>query len=593
MNSMVRPLPPLADILEFNNSKTELQLDSTLSFHIYRNFTFEGVEPFLTYQCLLQGIHPTIHFGGYDTIFQDVLELSVSSSIKPPDVIILSIILEQLDFSYGQPEWRSESAQARLLELFQAAADNTTSAVIVNTFIPPYDTDYGIASGFELIERIAEVGAINQVIREFVLRNNTRFFLVDCERLARIFGEQETMDYRFWYMSRAPFKPLFLNQYALEIVKVANALKGKAKKCLVLDCDNTLWGGVVGEDQLHGIKLDRHSYPGNLFYNFQLQVLRLYRRGVIIALVSKNNENDVWEVLDHHSSCLLKREHIAAYRINWDDKASNIRGIAADLNLNLDSFVFVDDSPTECELVRTILPDVTVVQVPSKLYLLPGVLARVGFFDTLVISDEDRQRSNLYRTEVERKKTEAKMSSVDEYLASLGLVAEIRRANPLDFGRVAQLTQKTNQFNLTTRRYSAAQIANFSSNENTAVFSLCARDRFGEYGLTGVFIAFRDGNIGRIDSFLLSCRILGRSLEVVFFNRCLDQLCDSWNISEWFAQYIPSNKNEQTAGFFAKFGFSVFSVEKDNVTYHCNSNQRIISPIPYITLKEDADGNLS
>ena len=156
MNSMVRPLPPLADILEFNNSKTELQLDSTLSFHIYRNFTFEGVEPFLTYQCLLQGIHPTIHFGGYDTIFQDVLELSVSSSIKPPDVIILSIILEQLDFSYGQPEWRSESAQARLLELFQAAADNTTSAVIVNTFIPPYDTDYGIASGFELIERISE-----------------------------------------------------------------------------------------------------------------------------------------------------------------------------------------------------------------------------------------------------------------------------------------------------------------------------------------------------------------------------------------------------------------------------------------------------
>ena len=221
-------------------------------------------------------------------------------------------------------------------------------------------------------------------------QHRAQFFLVDFERIIRLLGEEKTIDYRFWYTSKALFKKDFLNAYAQEIVKIAKALKGRTKKCLVLDCDNTLWGGIIGEDGISGIKLDKHIYPDKLYYEFQQNVINLHERGIIIALCSKNNEEDVWEILDNHPSCLLKRRHVAAWRINWDDKSSNIKSIANELNLGIDSFVFVDDSPLECELVKKMLPDVTVLQVPQKLYTYPKILLHDGWFDTLHISEEDK-----------------------------------------------------------------------------------------------------------------------------------------------------------------------------------------------------------
>jgi FkbH-like protein len=398
------------------------------------------------------------------------------------------------------------------------------------------------------------------------------------------------MDYRFWYMSKAPFKQSFLNLYALEVFKIVRALKGKIKKCLLLDCDNTLWGGVVGEDGISGISLDRHSYPGNVYYDFHKQILRLHDRGVLIALVSKNNEEDVWEILERHSDCLIKRKHLSAWRVNWNDKAENIRSIAAELNLGIDSFVFVDDSPVECDLVRGLLPDVSVIQVPSKLYLLPGVLARDGLFDTLVLSAEDRIRSAMYQAETLRKQAEGTFTTLEEYLTTLGLEATIHLARLDDLARIAQLTQKTNQFNLTTRRYSVAQIEAFHHSSNAAVFSLNVSDRFGDSGLTGVLIALREGTVGKIDTFLLSCRVLGRNLETVFLDRCLVMLQKCWGVSKWFAEYIPSPKNGQTADFYSRVGFTVIQEDSAVKVYQSNSDQRQSLEISYISVKEGNDG---
>lgn len=586
-------LPSLADIIAFNNSSAELRCDQIARVSILSNFTADGIEPFLVYQCLKNGIRPTIAFGGYDTVLQDLIEMSGGGHSDQPEIIVFSIILEQLDPAYIELEWNSALAQKRLLALFQTAAEKTNALLVVNTFIPPYDADYGIATGTELTERGAEVSAINRAIRDFVRQNHQRFFLVDWERLARICGEHETMDYRFWYMSKAPFKQPFLNQYALEILKVVRALKGKAKKCLLLDCDNTLWGGVVGEDGISGIKLDPHSYPGSVYYDFQRQVLHLYGRGVILALVSKNNEEDVLEVLERHPHCLIKREHLAMWRVNWNEKTENIQSIAEELNLGTDSLVFVDDSPLECDLVGAMLPDVEVCQVPDKLYLLPRLLSRDGLFDTLAVSSEDRNRSAMYRVEAVRKQAERAFGSVEDYLATLGLELTICQAGKEDMARIAQLTQKTNQFNLTTRRYSAAQIEAFSQSGTAAVFSLNVRDRFGDFGLTGVLIAFLDGGVGRIDSFQLSCRVLGRGLETVFLNHCLDRLEERWNVSEWFAEYIPSRKNGQTANFYANAGFVAIRSDAAGTTFRCEAGTRATSPISYITVKEGTDAELS
>lgn len=586
-------LPSLPDILAFNAASSELDCDQEITITLLRNFTLEGIEPFLAWHCLQNRIRPSIRFGGYDTVLQDLMELSSSVHVGQAEVVVIALMLEQLDSRYGEPKWRADMATDLILSLFQASLDNTTALLAVNTFIPPYDADCGIAVDAELTERITEVSKINMSIRDFVYQNSSRFFLIDWERLARICGESETMDYRFWYMSKAPFKQSFLNLYAVEILKIVRALKGKAKKCLLLDCDNTLWGGIVGEEGVSGIRLDRHSYPGNIFHEFQKQVLRLHERGVLIALVSKNNVDDVMEVLDKHPDCLLKTDHLTAWRINWDDKAANIIEIAQELNLGMDSFVFVDDNPAECELVRTMLPDVEVLQVPSKLYLLPRLLARDGLFDTLSFSAEDRSRSIMYRAEAQRMEEKRTFASLDEYLASLDIVAMIRVARAEDISRIAQLTQKTNQFNLTTRRYSSSQIEAFSRSADAAVFSLSVSDRFGDSGLTGVLIAFREEGVVRIDTILLSCRILGRRIETLFLDYCLSQIQKNWSICEFAAEYIPSLKNSQAADFYDKAGFIPLPPENGVIRYRCNILSRIAQPLPYITVHGVQDARLS
>ena len=488
----------LSDMLELINS-AELSGDASgipVAFNFLRNFTIEGIEPFIQYHCLLGGLKAKITFGNYDVVHQEVLDRSSHLYRSPPDIIASALYLDTYIPDGWRAGWSADEVIISLAGLFADIAQNTDALIVVNTFVPPFYSDFGITTVKDLSSHHNEVLRLNQLIREYVLSSPARFVLADWERFVRLVGANESMDYRFWYMSKAPFKKGFLDLYALELVKVARALKGKSKKCLILDCDNTLWGGVIGEEGLHGIKLDRHSYPGNIFYEFQKSIQRLHERGVLIAICSKNNDQDVWDVLEGHPDCLLKREHLSAWRVNWSDKASNIRSLAAELNLGLDSFVFVDDNPVECGLIREMLPEVTVLQVPEKLYTYPPLLNQDGLFDTLTLSSEDRQRSQMYRNEANRKCEQAKFETLDQYLASLSLSIAVHRVKDDEVARVAQLTQKTNQFNLTTRRYSEAKIAALNSNPDWAIIRLLVRDKFGDSGLTGVLTASREGGDG-------------------------------------------------------------------------------------------------
>ncbi len=548
------------------------------SVFFLRNVTIEGIEAFLKYYLYGNGIRPVIAFGGYGTMTQDVLADDSPVFRAAPEVIVVCLMLEEFDPAYGKPGWRCDAARDRLEALFDLLASRTSATIVVNTFLMPLYSERGIAGSPDASDTTAQVASLNGFVVDYVRRKSARFCLTDWDRYLRLVGVDAGLDWRYWYIAKAPFRKAFLGIYAQELSRVLLALKGRAKKCLVLDSDNTLWGGVIGEDGLDGIKLDRNEYPGKAFYDFQTSVLHLKDRGVLVALCSKNNEADVFEVLDKHPACQLKRSHFAAWRVNWQDKATNIAALANELNLGLDSFVFVDDSPVECGLIRQMLPQVTVLPVPDKLHAYPPLLLKDGLFDTLSVTSEDRVRTAHYQSETLRNEARSDSGSLEDYLASLQTHAIVHRARADEIPRVSQLTQKTNQFNLTTRRYSERAIEEFAEGRNSAVFTLTAKDKFGDLGLVGVMIFTRTDHVGHIDTFLMSCRALGRRLESAMAAHCLDVLGTDWNIEAWEAQFVPTRKNAQVADFWPTVGFSEIGDVEGTKTYHADRTSRWDKP---------------
>lgn len=539
--------------------------------HFLRNFTIEPIEPYLKFHLLREDIQPLISFGGYDTMSQEILDPGSSINRRRPDVIVLSLLLEYLDSGCTAGKWTAKEALARLDDLMALALDNTSSLIVGNTLLTPIDLLIDDAAGDGRIDQICR---LNDRMRDLAQRNPRRIRISDwADHLVEL-GAKQAIDKRFWRLSQAPFTAGLLNRIAIDVVKHARALKGRSKKCLVLDCDNTLWGGVVGEDGAEGIALHPSALPGSAFYALQKSAMDLHGQGVLLALCSKNNEEDVWEVLDAHPHCLLKRSHLVAWRINWNNKAENIASIADELNLGIDSLVFVDDNPRECALVSEFLPDVTVIQAPENLEHYDDLLTKDGLFDTLTRSDEDRRRTQMYQEATRRQQGQSRFNDLTDYLSSLGTIAEIARPTDAELARVAQLTQRTNQFNLTTHRYSETDIREFWTNKDSAVYSMKVRDRYGDMGLTGVFIATREGTTGIIDSLLLSCRILGRQLEFAFVDQCTQMLEKLWHLDSWKAKYSPTVKNAQVSEFWDRIGFNLTEEKSGHRRYSSKTASR-------------------
>lgn len=526
-----------------------------LRISILRNYTVDSLVPLLKYYCHASSLQPVITMGDYDNIRQEILDETSHIYTERPHIIVVSVLLEHLDPACSRHDWTPAVARETLFGALEELLRRTSAMVVLNTVLAPLSAENSLGIVRQAGHRISGVQALNASIREFCHSHSDQVFVADWERMLQCTGEEQALDYRFWYMYRAPFRKDFLAHYARYIVKVGRALKGRASKCLILDCDNTLWGGVVGEEGIGGIQLDRNEYPGRCYYDFQQTVLNLISQGVIVALCSKNNEEDVWEVLDTHPHCLLKRHHLAAWRINWQNKADNIGSLAAELNLGLDSMVFVDDSSIECQTVRDFRPEVTVVQTPELLYELPRLLFGLDLFDTLTVGAEDQHRTQMYAAERERVQLREQVQSIDDYLTTLELQTEIQEAAEEDLPRVAQLIGKTNQFNLTTQRYTEGQVREFAASTDSRVFTMRAGDRFGDLGLVAVLIARRDGSEGTIDSLLMSCRALGRKLEITFVDRCLAALEKAWEVSAWRAEYRRSAKNAQVECFWDSLGF--------------------------------------
>lgn len=526
-----------------------------------RNFTVEPIELLLKRELASSDILPSCQFGGFATAEAEVTALVDASS---DEMIVLALGLEVSSPDFGHDNWDVEAACNRLLLLAREAAARSSGPLVLNTVLGPLYSLHGGAGieGQRSVE--AEVDACNLAIRELTASDPARIVLADWTLYARQLGEAGTYDRRFWYTNGAPFSRGFLARYARDIAAPLRLVAGKVRKCLVLDCDNTLWGGVIGEDGLEGIQLSEDTLPGAYYRAFQRSLLDLHARGIAIALASKNNEADVMEVLDQHPHMLLRREHLAAWRINWEDKPASLVAIAAELNLGLDAIVFVDDNPLECELVARALPHVQVLQAPEGEGLVT-LLQRCNPFEAQSVTSADRLRNDSYRENRERTQLSSEVGNLDAYKREIGTRLRVRRAGDADTTRVVQLLQRTNQFNLTTRRYDAGQVQAMQADRDVLLVCAELRDRFGDLGLIGVAVVRRIGPRAMIDSMLMSCRALGRDAELAFAGALFALIRSEWS-SRWIeAEYVASAKNGMVAEFWPRAGLGRVSDAGDGV----------------------------
>ncbi len=558
-----------------------------LGISVLRNATVEPIEPYLCYLAWRAGLRAEVRFGRYDNILQDATDPSSELWEGSADAVLVFARLEELcpDLCYRFPALDADDVRAEIERVrgfaaatLRALRGHSRAAVLWHGFETPAHPAFGIHDSQSDAGQLRAVRDLNDALRQ-TLRDDGDAYFVDLDLgLARV-GAERFYDPRTWHIGRAPYSREGLREIAEEDFKYVRALRGQAKKCLVLDCDNVLWGGVVGEDGLEGIQL-APDYPGSPYYEFQREARALYERGVILALCSKNNEDDVWQVFREHPHMILSEEHIAAARVNWDDKATNLTRIAKDLNIGLDSLVFVDDSEFEVGLVRETLPEVEVIHLPkAHAVRARELLASCGWFDTLTLSEEDRQRGLMYKAEARRRELET-TTDLATYLRSLEMRACIRLVDGATVPRVAQLTQRTNQFNLTTRRYSEADIVRLEDASDSDVLYVRLADRFGDYGIVGAAI-LRHGverpDRSEIDTLLLSCRVIGRGVEDAFLSACLE-LARQRGAASVCGRYAPTRKNRLVRDFYPERGFAMESDEGEETIYAFDLSERI--PLP-------------
>ena len=423
--------------------------------------------------------------------------------------------------------------------------------LIVST--PPYP----LLPGFELLdirqalEGMAVFSAVLQFWTQEIARLE-RVRILDLHGLMLSLGTKHAHDSRKWLLYRQPYTETFWQEIGRLLGRILAAEKISPKKCIALDLDNTLWGGIIGEDGLQGIQLG-DDFPGKAYRDFQQTLVCLKKKGVLLAVASKNNPEDVYEVFDKHDAMILSRKDFAALEIHWDSKVESIRRVAKKLNIGLDSIIFVDDSAKEIGEISERLPDVTCVVVPEELAELSDLFAETDFFDFAEITDEDRRRTEMMAADSARLEIQEAMSE-EEFRKSLNLKIEVFAAQKQHLARVTQLINKTNQFNLTTVRRTQDEVEELVGSKDALVLGMDIKDKYGDYGLVGVTILTKKAKSCVIDTLLMSCRVLGRGAEETLIAK-LAEAAKSLGCDEIRGRYIATSKNAMVKDFYRHFNF--------------------------------------
>ncbi len=509
---------------------------------------------------LRRHIHATIHEGDYAQ-YRTELAQGESLAAFRPDVVLLALDARHLAAGLdaaARPEAADAALGAVMTELEQCwalARERLGAAVIQQTALPVLPALMGSNEQRLPGAPAAFIARVNAALRMAAERAGVHLLAVDA-RAARD-GIEAWHDPVLWHRAKQEVSPMAAPLYGDLVGRLLAALQGRSAKCLVLDLDNTVWGGVIGDDGLEGIAIGQGSAEGEAHLAVQDYARALARRGVILAVCSKNDEANALAPFEKHPDMLLKRSDIAAFVANWDDKATNLRRIAAALNIGIDSLVFLDDNPFERNLVRGALPDVAVPEIPGDdPALMPQILADAGYFEALALTEEDRARNQQYQANRERAALESAATDLPAYLRSLDMELVWRRFDGVGLSRIVQLINKTNQFNLTTRRKTEAQVRAIMADQAAFGIQLRLTDRFGDNGVIAIVIGQCDaGGRCHIETWLMSCRVLGRGVEQATLGIVAAE-ARALGAHTLVGEYIPSAKNGMVAGHYPGLGFT-------------------------------------
>jgi FkbH-like protein len=554
---------PVADILRKRETlRRELLENANLldtRIAILGGSTTTEVRGILELFLLANGIQPTFYESGYNRYCEDILfENPDLWHFKPnivfihtgwhnvsqfPDLLENDVNVEQL----------VQREIARFESLWEKIHSALGAVIIQNNFDLPRLRPLGNLEASESFGRVNFLLRLNAEFAKYA-RSHSRFVINDILYLSAQVGLSTWLGHSYWYNFRMALSPTATVALAHNVAAIVKSIYGKSKKCLILDLDNTLWGGVIGDDGLQNLVLGADHPVGEAFRDFQRYVKDLKRRGVILAVCSKNDIESAKEGFSHPDS-ILKLEDFSAFKANWNAKAENIREIAAELNIGFDSMVFVDDNPAERALVAEQLPDLAVPEVGSDVSLFAEILEQERHFEVDKVVQDDVDRSAYYSSNAQRRSHQLGFGNYGEFLASLEMTAEIGPFCPVYLERITQLINKTNQFNVTGRRYTRAEIEAIS--RDPAFITLYGRlaDKFGDNGLVSVVIGRVSDAKVELDAWLMSCRVLNREMEFAMFDALAEQ-CRARGIRKIVGVYIPSKKNSVVARHYATLGFS-------------------------------------
>lgn len=506
--------------------------------------------------------------GDYGQILQQSLDPNSAVNRTRLDGVLIAQDFSSLALSpcIGNPE-AAEMALADLIGQLDASIRALQShqdvSILVQTVpLPPY----GLMGSSELVTP----GTMHQIINGYNRHIHAcalarKICVVDIAGLSEIVGRDQWHDPVLWHHAKQPFSMSFVPLYCEIVARVMRNLRNMSKRCLILDLDNTVWGGAVGDVGVHGIELGNGSGVGEAFLELQKTALLLRSVGVVLALCSKNDDALAMEVFDHNSEMLLKREHFAAREINWREKSTNIRKIADTLRLGLNTLVYMDDNPAERAAVRSELPMVSVPEIGDDPAFYADMLLSAGYFERVHLSNEDLARADLYKAENERTRTKSQFANVETYLVSLATQMAVEAIGDANRARTVQLINKTNQFNLTSKRYSEEQIRTIEASRDHVAFTFRLSDKFSDHGLIAVVLCrIKDRTRWHIESWLMSCRVLNRGVENAMINHIVGRANEN-GIEFLSGEYIPSERNGMVSNMYGVLGFEEQSTGTDGV----------------------------
>jgi FkbH-like protein len=506
-----------------------------------------------------------IHVGAYGQYRQDLLDLHSSLHQFAPQFVLFSITARDtiaavpLTASTAEVDETIARSIQELRLLWRNARENFNATIIQQTFLDVTESVFGS------YDRLVP-GAPTQVIRQLndqlsKAATQDNVLLLDVARASERDGIDAWFDAGNWLHGKLEIAPEAALLYGEMLARVVAAQRGLSKKCLVFDLDNTLWAGVIGDDGLEGLVLGEGSAVGEAHLALQRYAKQLKERGVILAVCSKNDLATAETAFNDHPEMLLRRSDISVFVANWNDKAENLKGIAARLNIGIDSLVFVDDNPVERARIRQSLPTVAVPELPKDVAHYVRCLADAGYFEAVTFTSEDRQRTEQYAANADRQSLFELSGSLDDFLQDLQMSVVFGPFGAADLARVTQLFNKTNQFNTTTKRYSAEQVAHFAAEEQMVTLQFRLLDKYGDNGLVSAMILRPDPKkreIFEIDNWVMSCRVFGRQLEFEAMNIAIEQVRGR-GAKALRADYIPTPKNGVISELYSSLGFSTLN----------------------------------